>query len=106
MVHFGVPSPEQASRCRSALLEFVMTFPLVPRCGAAVDERGPKVGGFAINLTVFMDIWSAAAHRRGHEPCPGVGGLRLGRVDGPLDLLGRPVLRLRRRICHSMMKSR
>ena len=57
-VHYGVPMiAEGVSVSQALLLEFVMTFFLVTVVwGTAVDERGPKVGGFAIGLTVFMDI--------------------------------------------------
>jgi len=52
-VHFGVPMlAPGVSIGQGFLLEFVMTFFLV----TAVDERGPKIGGFGIGLTVCMDI--------------------------------------------------
>jgi MIP family channel proteins len=58
-VHFGVPLiADGVSTSQAILLEFVMTFFLVIAVwGTAVDERGPKtLAGFAIGLTVFMDI--------------------------------------------------
>jgi len=57
-VHFGVPMlAAGVSVGQGLLLEFVLTFFLVTAVwGTAVDERGPKVGGFAIGLTVCMDI--------------------------------------------------
>jgi MIP family channel proteins len=58
-VHYGVPLiAEGVSASQAILLEFVMTFLLVTAVwGTAVDERGPKsVAGFAIGLTVCMDI--------------------------------------------------
>ena len=57
-VHFGVPMlAAGVSAGQGFLLEFVMTFFLVTAVwGTAVDERGPKIGGFAIGLTVCMDI--------------------------------------------------
>ena len=57
-VHFGVPMLSAGvSVGQGFLLEFVMTFFLVTAVwGTAVDERGPKIGGFAIGLTVCMDI--------------------------------------------------
>jgi len=57
-VHFGVPLiADGVSVSQALLLEFVMTFFLVTAVwGTAVDERGPRVGGFAIGLTLFMDI--------------------------------------------------
>lgn len=57
-VHLGAPviAPEIGVGA-ALLLEFVMTFFLVTAVwGTAVDERGPKIGGFAIGLTVTMDI--------------------------------------------------
>jgi len=57
-VHFGVPMlAPGVSLGQGFLLEFVMTFFLVTAVwGTAVDERGPKIGGFGIGLTVCMDI--------------------------------------------------
>jgi MIP family channel proteins len=57
-VHFGVPILSAGvSVGQGFLLEFVMTFFLVTAVwGTAVDERGPKIGGFGIGLTVCMDI--------------------------------------------------
>ena len=57
-VHFGVPMLAAGiSVGQGFLLEFVMTFFLVTAVwGTAVDERGPKIGGFGIGLTVCMDI--------------------------------------------------
>jgi MIP family channel proteins len=57
-VHFGVPMlASGVSVGQGFLLEFVMTFFLVTAVwGTAVDERGPKIGGFGIGLTVCMDI--------------------------------------------------
>jgi MIP family channel proteins len=57
-VHFGVPMLSAGvSLGQGFLLEFVMTFFLVTAVwGTAVDERGPKIGGFGIGLTVCMDI--------------------------------------------------
>jgi MIP family channel proteins len=57
-VHFGVPMlAPGVSVGQGFLLEFVMTFFLVTAVwGTAVDERGPKIGGFGIGLTVCMDI--------------------------------------------------
>ncbi len=57
-VHHGVPMlAAGVSVSQGLLLEFVMTFLLVTAVwGTAVDERGPKIGGFAIGLVVCMDI--------------------------------------------------
>jgi len=57
-VHFGVPMlAAGVSVGQGFLLEFVMTFFLVTAVwGTAVDERGPKIGGFGIGLAVCMDI--------------------------------------------------
>ena len=57
-VHFGVPMlAAGVSVGQGFLLEFVMTFFLVTAVwGTAVDERGRRVGGFGIGLTVCMDI--------------------------------------------------
>ena len=57
-VHFGVPMlAAGVSVGQGMLLEFVMTFFLVTAVwGTAVDERGPRIGGFGIGLVVCMDI--------------------------------------------------
>ena len=57
-VHFGVPMLAPGVTVgQGFLLEFVMTFFLVTAVwGTAVDERGPKIGGFGIGLTVCMDL--------------------------------------------------
>jgi MIP family channel proteins len=57
-VHFGVPMlAAGVSVGQGLLLEFVMTFLLVTAVwGTAVDERGPRIGGFGIGLVVCMDI--------------------------------------------------
>jgi len=57
-VHFGVPSlAAGVSVGQGLLVEFVMTFFLVTAVwGTAVDERGPRIGGFGIGMAVFMDI--------------------------------------------------
>ena len=58
MVHFGVPMiAAGVSVSQGLLLEFVLTFLLVTAVwGTAVDERGPKIGGFGIGLTLMMGI--------------------------------------------------
>ena len=58
MVHFGVPMiAAGVSVSQGLLLEFVLTFLLVTAVwGTAVDERGPKIGGFGIGLTLMMSI--------------------------------------------------
>jgi MIP family channel proteins len=58
MVHYGVPMlAAGVSAGQGFLLEFVMTFLLVTAVwGTAVDERGPRIGGFGIGLVVFADI--------------------------------------------------
>jgi aquaporin Z len=60
-VHYGVPAVMAGIGSSQALiLEFVMTFLLVTAVwGTAVDERGPKIGGFGIGLTVFVGILAA-----------------------------------------------
>jgi aquaporin Z len=60
-VHYGVPTVMAGTGSTQALiLEFVMTFLLVTVVwGTAVDERGPKIGGFGIGLTVFAGILAA-----------------------------------------------
>jgi MIP family channel proteins len=57
-VHYGVPLlAPGVSVSQGFLVEFVLTFLLVTAVwGTAVDERGPKIGGFGIGLTVTMDI--------------------------------------------------
>jgi MIP family channel proteins len=57
-VHYGVPSIMAGIGVSQAfILEFVLTFLLVTSVwGTAVDERGPKIGGFGIGLTVFAGI--------------------------------------------------
>jgi MIP family channel proteins len=57
-VHFGVPMLAAGVTVgQGFLLEFVMTFFLVTVVwGTAVDEKGPKIGGFGIGLAVCMDI--------------------------------------------------
>lgn len=58
LVHFGVPMlASGVSVTQGLLIEFVLSFFLITAVwGTAVDERGPKIGGFGIGLTVFMDI--------------------------------------------------
>ena len=58
LVHYGVPMlAANVTVGQGLLLEFVMTFLLVTVVwGTVVDERGPKIGGFAIGLAAFMDI--------------------------------------------------
>ena len=58
MVHFGVPMVAgDVAVSQALLLEFVLTFLLVTSVwGTAVDERGPKIGGFGIGLTVMACI--------------------------------------------------
>ncbi len=57
-VHFGVPMiAEGVSTSQALLLEFVLTFFLVTVIwGTMVDERGPKLGGFAIGLVLSAGI--------------------------------------------------
>jgi aquaporin TIP len=57
-VHFGVPMlAAGVSVSQGLLLEFVMTFLLVTAVwGTAVDERGPRIGGFGIGLVLTMGI--------------------------------------------------
>ncbi len=54
-VHFGVPLlASGVSPGQGFLLEFVTTFLLVTAVwGTQVDERGPRIGGFGIGLTLF-----------------------------------------------------
>lgn len=58
LVHYGVPLvADGTSVSQAVLLEFVLTFLLVTSVwGTAVDERGPRIGGFGIGLTLFMGI--------------------------------------------------
>jgi aquaporin Z len=60
-VHYGVPTVMAGVGWSQAfILEFVITFLLVTVVwGTAVDERGPKIGGFGIGLTVFAGILAA-----------------------------------------------
>jgi MIP family channel proteins len=52
----GAPSLTVSSG-RGLLVEAVFTFLLaIVIWGTAIDERGPKVGGFAIGLTVFVGV--------------------------------------------------
>ncbi len=57
-VHYGVPMlAAGVSVSQGLLLEFVLTFLLVTVVwGTAVDERGPRIGGFGIGLVVCADI--------------------------------------------------
>ncbi len=57
-VHLGTPGLAPGVGFSTAVfLEILMTFFLVTAVyGTAVDARGPKIGGFAIGLTVFCDI--------------------------------------------------
>lgn len=57
-VHFGVTMlAAGVSVSQGLLLEFVMTFLLVTAVwGTAVDERGPRIGGFGIGLVLTMSI--------------------------------------------------
>ncbi|HST03595.1 MAG TPA: aquaporin [Chloroflexia bacterium] len=54
----ATPNPaEGVNFLQAVILEAVLTFFLVMAVfGTAVDRRGPKVGGFAIGLTVFAGI--------------------------------------------------
>ncbi len=58
LVHFGVPMlASGVTVTQGLLIEFVLTFFLITSVwGTAVDERGPKIGGFGIGLTVCMGI--------------------------------------------------
>lgn len=58
LVHFGVPMlAAGVSVTQGLLIEFVLTFFLITSVwGTAVDERGPRIGGFGIGLTVCMGI--------------------------------------------------
>lgn len=55
--HLGAPSiSPEISVPAAVLIEFVLTFLLVTAVwGTTVDERAPRVGGFAIGLAVLMD---------------------------------------------------
>jgi len=57
-VRWGAPSlGASVSPLQGTLLELVMTVALVTAVfGTAVDQRGPKVGGLAIGLTVMADV--------------------------------------------------
>lgn len=53
----GTPGVATISTEQAVLLEAVLTFFLVLAVfGTAVDARAPKIGGFGIGLTVFVDI--------------------------------------------------
>ena len=53
----GTPGVATISTGQAVLLEAVLTFFLVLAVfGTAVDARAPKIGGFGIGLTVFVDI--------------------------------------------------
>lgn len=53
----GTPGVAVIGMGQAVLLEAVMTFFLVLAVfGTAVDARAPKIGGFGIGLTVFVDI--------------------------------------------------
>ena len=58
LVHFGVPMlAAGVSVTQGLLIEFVLTFFLITAVwGTAVDERGPRIGGFGIGLTLCMGI--------------------------------------------------
>ena len=58
LVHFGVPVlAAGVSATQGLLIEFVLTFFLITAVwGTAVDERGPRIGGFGIGLTLCMGI--------------------------------------------------
>lgn len=53
----GTPGVATIGTGQAVLLEAVLTFFLVMSVfGTAVDARAPKIGGFGIGLTVFVDI--------------------------------------------------
>ncbi|MDQ5825119.1 MAG: aquaporin [Chloroflexota bacterium] len=53
----GTPGVATIGMGQAVLLEAVLTFFLVLAVfGTAVDARAPKIGGFGIGLTVFVDI--------------------------------------------------
>lgn len=58
MVHWGAPAlSPRTSIFQGILLETVMTFFLVIVIfGTAIDSRAPKLGGFAIGVTVVVDV--------------------------------------------------
>ena len=60
-VHYGVPLlAPGVSISQGFLIEFVLSFFLVTAVwGTLVDERGPRIGGFAVGLTVMMNILMA-----------------------------------------------
>lgn len=57
-VHYGVPMVAAGvSTSQAVLMEFILTFFLVTAVwGTAVDERGPRIGGFGIGLALLMAI--------------------------------------------------
>jgi MIP family channel proteins len=57
-VHYGVPAIAAGVGLSQAfILEFVLTFLLVTSVwGTAVDERGPRIGGLGIGLTLMVGI--------------------------------------------------
>jgi len=57
-VHYGVPAIAAGIGVSQAfIVEFVLTFLLVTSVwGTTVDERGPRIGGFGIGLTVMAGI--------------------------------------------------
>ena len=57
-VHYGVPMVAAGvSTSQAILIEFILTFFLVTVFwGTTVDERGPRLGGFAIGLTLLAGI--------------------------------------------------
>ncbi len=57
-VHYGAAGIAPGIGYSQAfILEFVLTFLLVTSVwGTAVDERGPRIGGFGIGLTLFAGI--------------------------------------------------
>jgi aquaporin TIP len=57
-VHYGVPVIAAGIGVSQAfILEFVLTFFLVTAVwGTVVDERGPRIGGFGIGLTLMVGI--------------------------------------------------
>lgn len=62
-VHYGTPAVSGSITTLQAIaLEAVMTFFLVfVVFGTAVDKRAPKVAGFAIGLTVMVDVLAGGA---------------------------------------------
>jgi aquaporin Z len=57
-VHYGVPAIAAGIGVSQAfILEFVLTFLLVTSVwGTAIDEHGPRIGGFGIGLTLMVGI--------------------------------------------------